>query len=191
MARIPGAGWVSGVLLALAVQQAPAAPAAWVVVPEGSSIAFDYSRAGQVAVGKFTEFTGTGQLDPGDPVGATLEIRIDSKSIDLGDSMASGFATSAEWFDSRNTREVVYRLRKLTPTGGDSYSAEGDLTIRGQTKAIVTPVTLSIGADKAHATGSLAVVRADYGLGVGPSAAFVEIGPDVAVRFDLIAKPAP
>lgn len=188
MARLASARlvWAGALLWAGSVA---AEPGAWVVDPAASAIAFDYTRAGQVAVGKFTEFSGTGRLDPADPASATLEIRIESRSIDLDDALASGFATSAEWFDSRNTPEVVYRLRRLTVTGGDTYSAEGDLTIRGKTRAITAPVTLAIGADSARATGSLGVVRTDYGLGVGPSAAFVDIGPDVAVRFDLIARP--
>ena len=121
---------------------------------------------------------------PGD---ATLELRIESRSIDLDDTMASAFATSAEWFDSANHPQVIYRLLKLTPEGGDSYHAIGELTIRGRTRPIETTIVLDIGADEAHASGSLVLDRKDYWLGIGPSALFVDIGREVAVRFKLTA----
>ena len=47
---------------------------------------------------------------------------------------------------------------------------------------------IEIGEGNAKASGTLTIVRGDYLLGIGPSAAFVEIGPDVAVRFDLTAR---
>jgi polyisoprenoid-binding protein YceI len=162
----------------------------WIVEPEQSRILFDYERNHQLAEGRFTVFTGSGQFDRDAPGDATLELRIDSASIDLDDRLASAFATSAEWFDTANHRHVIYRLIHLTPEGGDSYHAVGELTIRGRTRPIETTITLDIGADDAHARGSLRMNRRDFLLGVGPSAMFVEIGAEVAVRFELTAHPA-
>ena len=128
-------------------------------------------------------------FDPDAPGEAALELRIESASIDLDDALASAFATSAEWFDSVNHPLVVYRLLKLTPESGDDYHATGTLTIRGRTRPIETTIALEIGDGEAHAAGSLRLDRTDYWLGVGPSALFVDIGREVAVRFDLIARP--
>jgi polyisoprenoid-binding protein YceI len=190
-------GWrhmLTGALLAvLSLTGAPAAiPAAgleWTVVPEQSQVLFDYRRNNQPAVGNFAVFEGEGVFDRDAPGDATLELRIDSASIDLDDSLASAFATSAEWFDSANHPMVVYRLLELTPESGNNYHARGELTIRGRTRPIETTITLEIGGDEAHASGSLRLNRKDYWLGVGPSALFVDIGGEVAVRFDLTARP--
>ncbi len=168
---------------------APASGLEWAVVPEQSRVLFEYRRNDQPAVGHFAGFAGEGVFDRDAPGDATLELRIESASIDLDDGMASAFATSAEWFDSVNYPLVVYRLLKLTPEGGDSYHAAGELTIRGRTRPIETTITIEIGDDEAHAAGSLRLNRTDYWLGVGPSALFVKIGREVAVRFDLIARP--
>jgi polyisoprenoid-binding protein YceI len=178
-------------ILALALGLVPAvAPALdWSVTPEKSQVLFDYLRNGQPAEGRFTIFAGGGVFDRDAPSDATLELRIESKSIDLDDTLASAFATSAEWFDSANYPQVIYRLLKLTPEGGDSYHATGELTIRGRTRPIETTITLDIGADEAHAAGSLTLDRKDYWLGIGPTALFVDIGREVAVRFDLTAHP--
>jgi len=169
---------------------AAAADLEWTVVPGQSRVFFDYSRNGQPAVGNFASFAGGGVFDRDAPGEATLELRIESVSIDLDETLASAYATSVEWFDSRHYPLVVYRLDKLTPEGGNDYHAVGTLTIRDRTRPIETTITLEIGDTEGHAAGTLRLDRTDYRLGIGLSSLFVEIGDEVAVRFDLIARPA-
>lgn len=161
----------------------------WVVVPGESEIRFLYERNGQPAEGWFRRFRGVGHFDPADPGAATFEFHVESASIDLGDPVESAFATSAEWFDSANYPEIVYRLRRLEPEGGSRYRAEGDLTIRGRTRPMVTTVDLHIGRERAEAEGELTVDRKDFLLGYGPSALFVRVGRLVHVAFRLVARP--
>lgn len=176
--------------VALGMTRATAVATKWTVAPDQSRIMFDYERNHQQAEGHFAVFTGSGVFDRDAPGDATLELRIDSTSIDLKDRLASAFATSAEWFDAANHPQIVYRLLKLTSEGGNSYHALGNLTIRGRTRPIETTIILDIGTSNANASGSLRMNRKDYLLGVGPSALFVEIGAEVAVRFELTAHPA-
>ncbi len=161
----------------------------WRLVPSESEVVFEYESDGQPARGTFGEFSGEGRFRPDDPGAATLELRIRSDSIDLGDARANAFATSAEWFDSANHPNLVYQLRKLTHLEANRYRAIGDLTVRGRSRPVTTTITLEVGARHARASGTLTVNRKDYGLGVGPSALFVEIGPEVSVRFELTARP--
>ena len=103
----------------------------------------------------------------------------------------------AEWFDSANHPQVIYRLMMLTPESGNSYHAVGELMIRGRTRPIESTIILDFSApdgsgdasDVAHASGSLVMDRKDYRLGVGPMALFVKIGREVTVRFELTAHP--
>lgn len=161
----------------------------WSIVPDESKIVFEYQRNDRSEEGIFETFSGHGTFHPEAPGDATFELEIASASIDLGDPKASAFATSAEWFDAANYPEIVYRLEKLTPLGGDRYRAEGQLTIRGKTRPVTTVITLDINGTEAHATGTLELNRKDFWLGVGPMSLFVNIGPEVAVRFDLMAHP--
>ncbi len=161
----------------------------WRVVPEQSEIRFLYQRNGQPAEGRFRRFRGIGHFDRSDPGAATFDFHVESASIDLGRPAESAFATSAEWFDAKNHPEVVYRLLRLTPEGGERYRAEGELTIRGHTRPVVTTVALKIGDGWATAAGRLTVDRKDFGLGYGPSALFVKIGREVTVEFRLCARP--
>ena len=187
--RISGA---LAVLLTIVPVMLPTTAAAteWALAPERSRIGFEYQQNRKPTEGMFTRFDGEGEFDPAAPAHATLELRIESGSIDLNDNLASAFATSAEWFDSAIHPLVTYRLTSLEPLGGDDYKAQGTLTIRGRTRPIETTITLVLGADEAHAEGVLDIDRRDYGLGVGPSAIFVEIGSEVAVHFELTAAAA-
>ena len=167
----------------------PAHAADWNVDPAASSINFKYLKDGKPADGIFSEFSGSGRFNAEDPASARLTLKINTTSIDLYDTMASAFATSAEWFDSKNHPFVVYELTGLKALDGTAYEAQGTLEIRGETQPITTRIDLEIDADQANASGALNITRADYLLGIGPSAAFVEIGPEVAVTFDLKARP--
>ncbi|MEM8698445.1 MAG: YceI family protein [Pseudomonadota bacterium] len=175
-------------LLALLALPWPAFASTWQVDPATSEILFTYVRADQAAEGRFHKFSGEGAFDPADPGGSELEIRIESGSIDLGEPLASAFATSAEWFDSKNHPLVTYTLDRLEQTGPEAYTATGRLTVRGKTREIVSPLSLSLDGGRAIAEGDLTVERRDYLLGVGPAAAFVTIGPEVTVRFRLQAR---
>ena len=176
-------------LLSIALGTSPVLASAWewTVQSAASAIEFRYTTDGSPRTGLFAKFEGSGSFDPEDPSSADLLLKIDTSSIDLFDDLASGFAQSAEWFDSKNHPYVIYRLVSLTPIEGDRYRARGLLTIRGERRPVTSEIELIIGDELAAATGALEIVRGDYLLGVGPSAIFVDIGPRVVVSFDLQA----
>lgn len=161
----------------------------WVVDPAASNVEFEYKKDGAPTEGVFRAFVGAGVFNEAKPEKARFELRIRSNSIDLYDTLASAFATSAEWFDSRNHPDIIYVLEDLEPLGDWRYRAQGRITIRGEERPLISELALAIGGGKAEASGTLTIKRDDFLLGVGPSAAFVEIGPDVLVRFSLTARP--
>ena len=184
--------WRAGALFAataLVLLAKSAVAADWVVDEGASAIGFEYMRAGQPAPGLFHQFHGTGSFDPANPAAARLTLTIESSSIDLHDRLASAFATSAEWFDSKEHPEITYELARLEPLGGTHYRSEGFLSIRGKKRPITSEIDLTVMQASATARGTLEIDRRPYLLGVGPSAAFVEIGPQVEVSFDLRAQP--
>lgn len=177
------------ILAALLLMPFQAMGEAWTVDKKASQILFTYVRGGEADQGKFHRFSGEGVFDPTLPDEAELEIRIESASIDLNDTLASAFATSAEWFDSKNHPLVVYKLTDLAPAGENLFSSTGTLTIRGRTHEIEAPLTLTFDEGRGVAQGDLRLDRTDYLLGVGPAAAFVTIGEEVVVSFTLQAVP--
>lgn len=166
-----------------------AEPVAYVVVPERSSVSFRYTENGVAKQGEFARFTGTGRFDREAPEQADLSFRVESDSIDLGNKLVNAFAETEEWFDSAAHPYVQFRLTDLDLVSPERYIAEGKLTIRGRERGISAPVHLVFGENEVHAEGDLRVDRAAYGLGLGASRAFVDIGGEVSVVFDLIARP--
>ncbi|MEO0823840.1 MAG: YceI family protein, partial [Pseudomonadota bacterium] len=77
----------------------------------------------------------------------------------------------------------------LKPLGDNRYAASGSISIRGRTKTLNSEIALTVGKADAKASGVLTIRRTDFLLGVGPSSALVDIGPDVLVRFSLVARP--
>lgn len=162
--------------------------ALWRIDGEASVITFDYDLNGKPATGRFTRVAGEGAFDPLDPEGATLVLEIDVTSLDLGDPIESAFALSVEWFDAANHPKAVYRLAELTALPDGRFEALGDLTIKDRLRVIRTPIALRIEDGVALASGALAFDRRDFNVGLGASALFANLGTDVAVRFDIVAR---
>ncbi|MEM1343494.1 MAG: YceI family protein [Pseudomonadota bacterium] len=160
----------------------------WTVVPEASQIRFEYLIDGKTREGVFERFSGQGRFDAAAPDAAQLELAIESRSIDLGNLLVSAYATSAEWFDSKNHPVVAYRLLALEPLGGARFEAVGEITLLGRTERLVSPMRLVTGTEGARAQGTLSLDRTAFGLGVGLSDILVEIGAEVSVHFDLAAR---
>lgn len=166
----------------------PAGAADWAADPATSRMGFIYQRADAPAPGSFERFSGWGRFDPTRPNEAELRLEIETRSIALGSLLESAFATSAEWFDSGEHPVAVYELARLTPLSGDRYEALGTLTIKGRSQVVTSEIELEVTDGlRARASGSLMVNRRDFGLGVGPISAFVTIGDEVTVTFDLAA----
>lgn len=161
----------------------------WAVDPTRSTVAFDYSLDGTARSGLFGRFEGGGSFDPDRPTEARFDLRVDPASIDLGDRLASGYASSAEWFDVRTHGPVVFRLVRLKPLADGTYEALGDLTIKGRTRATRAPLKLRFDNGTATAEGRFPIDRKTFDLGRGPSSLVVDVSREVAVRFVLVAVP--
>ncbi|MEM8790267.1 MAG: YceI family protein [Pseudomonadota bacterium] len=178
---------LAGLIIALAAH--PAAATSWTVDRDQSQILFTYERAGQPDQGKFHEFSGEGFMDLAALENTRLWLRIESGSIDLYNGVASAFATSAEWFDSKNHPLVVFELTNIEQLSETEFLSRGDLTIRGKTQRVEVPIELKFKDGMAFASGDIKLNRRDYLLGIGPAAAFVTIGDVVSVNFALTALP--
>ncbi len=176
-------------LATLGLAAVPVAAEDWVVDAEASSIRFVYAVDGRAAEGVFRTVEGEGAFDPAAPGATRLELRIAVRSLDLGDPLETGFALSAGWFDAGTFPVARYRLARLTPLGAGRWEALGDITIKGRTQVVRTPVTLDLGEDAARARAEVAFDRSYFGIGGDIGALFVDIGETVTVSIDLVARP--
>lgn len=173
---------------------ARAEPANWRIDAAASEIGFEYTLNGAARTGGFADLGGEAIFDPAAPETTRIEVRIAASGLTLGHPVETAFAQGPEWFDAAEHPVARYRLARLEPppTGGDGdWTALGDLTIKGATVILRTPLDLTVGADSAAASGALTVNRRDFDLGLGLSDAVLDIADEVTVRFALVLHPAP
>ena len=137
-----------------------------------SQIGFTLSHMGfSNFTGRLNGVTGSLTLAEGDRSASKISVSVPAKSFSTAIEKLDGELTSADWFDAKQFPTITFTSTKVTPTGADSATITGDLTLHGVTK----PVTLTahfVGAgnnplSKAYTVGFDAkgtVKRSDFGV---------------------------
>lgn len=89
------------------------------------------------AKGRFGQFSGTIDYDPGSIAASSAEVEIDVKSIDTRDEKRDGHLLSPDFFDAESYPAITFKSTRVEPTGDSEFNVYGDLTIRGVTKPAV------------------------------------------------------
>ena len=142
--------------------------------------------------GKFTQFSGSIDLDSQHPEHSSVSARIQVSSIDTGIKKRDDHLRSPEFFNVAKYREITFKSRSVKQTGPQSGNIVGDLTLHGVTKPItlrvklVTPVS-----DEARTRWEVTtepLKRRDFGLMFGSATEAVSgISQDVAIKIDIEA----
>jgi polyisoprenoid-binding protein YceI len=167
-------------LLGLIAGAACADPVTYQVDPAHTYPSFEADHFGGLSVwrGKFDTSSGTIVLDKDKGTG-TVDITVDTSSIDFGNPKLNEHAKSAEMFNVAQFPTATYKGKFVGFKNGVPTSIEGSFTLHGVTK----PLTLTINSFKcvqspmdkkehcgADASGSLN--RADYGIAFGDKYGF-------------------
>jgi cytochrome b561/polyisoprenoid-binding protein YceI len=149
--------------------QDPAAPSAWIVDRGESAINFSYAyedESGSTRFnGRFQRWRADIRFDPNDLDASTIVVRIDTASASTGVAVHDNALPTAAWFNSAANPTAEFRSTRIRARGEGSYEARGDLTIRGQTRQVDLPFTLTINGDRASVSGGTSIDRRDYGIG--------------------------
>lgn len=176
--------YLTGLAVALAAAY-PAFAAEWQPDYQASSLTFSATQRGDPFQGAFGDFQADIVFDPADPSSGSLSVAVDVTSIDTGDERRDGTLAGEAWFDFDAYTTATYVADSFRHEGGETYVAEGELTIRDITMAIDLPFTLTIEGDRAIADGGVTLQRLEYGLGEGQFASDSTVGHAVEVTFHL------
>ena len=96
--------------------------------------------------GRFADFTGTVNIAE-DPLESSVEVEIQVASIDTRDEARDGHLRSADFFDAENhpTHHLPLHQGHAGRASG-RWTVEGELTVRGVTRAVPLEVTFEGGA---------------------------------------------
>ncbi|MCV7243657.1 YceI family protein [Mycobacterium mantenii] len=115
----------------------------WNLVPDRSSITFKVRNMwGLLNVkGRFTEFTGDGQLTGKGAVFGRVDIK--AASLDTGIGRRDKHLRSADFFDVDRFGEISVVVTAVHPTKGKAADLRTGFTIKGVTAEVPLPVTIS------------------------------------------------
>jgi len=111
----------------------------WTIDPGHAEVGFVVRHFGLTKVrGRFTDVVGTITV-AGELAASTVEVVIDTASVNSGDQSRDDHLRSADFFDVEHHPTAVFHSTGVVPSGGTARLT-GDLTIKGVTK----PVTLQV-----------------------------------------------
>ena len=166
----------------------------WQIDPSHSEIQFAVRHMMISTVrGRFTEFTGTVELDEAAPTHSSVEVQIAAASIDTRDPRRDAHLASPDFFDAEQYPYLTFKSKRVEQTDANHGRILGDLTIRDVTKEVVLEVeyagqakspwgTISAGFS-AHTT----ISRKDWGLTWNQSleTGGVLVGDEIKIAIEI------
>lgn len=174
------------VLLSFSGQTGAALADTWTLNPEQSSLGFEVKQGANTLTGKFANWDATIDFDPAAPESAKITATVNPASASTGNPQFDGTLPGKDWFDVAAFPDAVFSAEGATLVEGNSYRADGTLTIKGLSHPVALDFTLQIDGDTAKAEGTATVDRTAYKLGAGVGTDTV--GDMVTVTLDLTAK---
>jgi polyisoprenoid-binding protein YceI len=146
--------------------------------------------------GRFTDYNGSILLDDKDPSKSSVNVTIKTASINTDNTGRDTDLRSANFLDVEKFPEISFKS-KAVEKKADGFVAHGTLTIRGVSKDVDMPFTLSGPIDTGRgkllgAEAGLTINRQDYGVAWSRSLAGGElvVANDVKIEINVEAKGA-
>jgi polyisoprenoid-binding protein YceI len=176
---------VASLLAVVLIAPAQAAPVRWNVDPAKSSLRYEVVVGGQKVVGQFKAFGALITFCTDDLANSSAKITIDMTESKSGDATRDAMLLKPAWFNVLDFPQAVYQTTAFVAKGGDKYEARGKLALKGVTKDVALPFTLSIKGDTAVAKGETTLQRLQFGVGSGTDFA---TGTPVALEVKVLVN---
>ncbi|MBP7253263.1 MAG: polyisoprenoid-binding protein [Alphaproteobacteria bacterium] len=178
-------------LISMAIAFALPAKAAqeWVVDAPRSTLSFTAQMGEDKFTGHFKKFNSSIRFSPDDLAHSVITTTVAVASAVTGAADRDSALPESQWFDNAKFPEAHFVTQSIKATGPNAYLAEAKLTLRGVSKDVALPFTLTTENGVTHAVGSVTIQRNDYGVGQGEFASDAWVKFPVAIAIDLWAKP--
>lgn len=172
---------------ALALFTSSAQAAHWNVDTAHSKLGFTVSWAKQPYAATFQTWKANVAFDPANLAASKADVAVAIASETSGDEDTDGNVKGGIGFDAAKFPTAHFVTTGFTHKSGNDYVAQGMLTLKGVTKPVTLPFTLTIDGKKAHMVGSAVVMRNQFGVGSGEWAVPDTVAWDVKVNIDITA----
>lgn len=150
--------------------------------------------------GRFREFSGKINYNDKDVTKSTVEVTAKVESINTGVDRRDAHLRTADFFDAAQYPELTFKTARVEKKSNNRYVLHGDLTLRGITKPVAIPFTVTgaikdgQGNTRFGVAGQTTINRRDFGFTWGKTMANggLDVGNEVMIDLQLEAvKPAP
>mgnify|MGYP000967634152 FL=1 len=173
------------VLSSLALLVAVPAQAQQTLQPAQSSIQFTAKQMGVPLEGHFKKFGAQIAFDPAKLATSRIAFTVDTGSATLGSRETDAELPKPTWFNVPQFPQATFQSSSIKALGGGKFDVAGKLTIKGQSRDVTVPVTLTQSGATTTASGTLALKRLAYKIGENEWADTSMVADDVQVQFKL------
>ena len=149
--------------------------------------------------GSANGISGSVTFDPANPGATKGKIVVAAESLQVPNTMMKGHLHSPMWMDVATHKEISFEAKELknVKTTGDKTTADasGTLTIKGVSKEVTAPVTLTYLKDKLgqrvpNMKGDLLVIRSNFTIkrsdyGINPSAPQEKVSDEITLTLSI------
>lgn len=176
---------IAAVALAALVLASPAR-AQPEVVAQKSFIRFAVTQMGIAVEGRFRKFDAKVAFDPAKPESTRAEFTVDVASIELGTDESETEVRRKPWLDAAGFPQARFTASSVKALGPNRFEARGPLTLKGVTREIAAPFTVSEAEGLRTVEGQFTLKRLQYKVGEGPWSDTDTVADDVLVRFRFV-----
>ena len=189
---------LAAMLLAV-INAAPVHAGEWKVDDKHSQAVFTIEHIVGKVSGFFKEFHFPDKkmkseisFDPQNPEQASLNLVINTWSIDTGIERRDKHLSTSDFFDCKKYPVITFKSEKVSKLEGGTFEAEGELTIKDVTQKVTVPFTFlgseqhpTMDTQKAALEARFNLDRFDYNVGTGKFKELGLLGDDVCLTIYL------
>jgi polyisoprenoid-binding protein YceI len=113
----------------------------WQIDPMHTQVEFSAKHFGMMTVrGHFRDVAATGTIDPQHPEASSVDVTIDVASLTTNNAQRDNDLRSSYFLELDKFPTITFHATSVAQVDADSYTLNGDLTIKGITR----PVTLQV-----------------------------------------------
>jgi polyisoprenoid-binding protein YceI len=163
----------------------------WTVDHAESRVGFTAWQSGTPVPGAFESFKADIRFDRDRPEESAVDVRIDIASVSTGSMDRDQTIKSPSLFYAQEIPLARFKADSFVHDGGNTYIAQGELTMRGETHPVDLPFDLQMeenaGILRAVADGEVNVQRLRWGIGQGQWEDTSMVPNEVRIEIRIVA----
>ena len=175
-------------LAALLLCSLPAFAADYTVDTKASTITFSGTHADNPFTGTFSDWNTEIAFDPANLKDSHIKATLHPASAKTGNKMYDGTMPQDDWFDVKKFPDITFASTSIKENPDKSYTATGDLTLRGITHPADLVFTITdLNTTPVIAKGKITIDRLTYDVGKKSDGEAEWVGKEITIDIDLKA----